>query len=203
MQYRESEQRQAEQEEAHAIRVAMEDLDLAREGKIFAAARDEAVELVWKHCNPHAADKGPTKAYAYPGLAKKDSAHRSRSVEPKEQDLQRANSKLRKRHSMTSAASGSRSSSLQSNADTSSTGNAGLSTSPTKSSFDAKGKIGESAALAKAISDLPDFKQRRRSSGQRRTTSGSLFQNPNDQIYEEPEDLHLPSPNHRKPRSYP
>ncbi|KAF1831865.1 hypothetical protein BDW02DRAFT_504295 [Decorospora gaudefroyi] len=199
VQYRESQQRQAEQDEAHAIRVAMEDLELAQEGRVFEAARDEAVELVWKHCNPHAAATSPNAPYAYPGLAKKGSAQRSRSVEPKDQDLQRTNSKLRKRHSMGSAASGSRSSSLQSNAagsgtDASAVGNTGSSTSPTKNGFDIKGKKDESAALAKAISDLPDFKQRRRSSGQRRTISGSLFQNPNDQIYEEPEEEAPPAP---------
>ena len=50
VQYREREERQAEQGEARAIRIAMEDLELAQEeGKIFEAARDEAVELVWKH----------------------------------------------------------------------------------------------------------------------------------------------------------
>ncbi|RYN49362.1 hypothetical protein AA0114_g6593 [Alternaria tenuissima] len=200
VQYREREERQAEQGEARAIRIAMEDLELAQEeGKIFEAARDEAVELVWKHCNPHAAGVSPTKPYAYPGLAGKNSAQRSRSVEPKDQDLQRANSKLRKRHSMGSAASGSRSSSLQSNGggsntDTSVAGNAGFSTSPTKSSFDTKGNKDESTALKKAISDLPDFRGRRRSSGQRRTISGSLFSNPKDQIYEEPEEEAPPAP---------
>ena len=184
VQYREREQRQVEQDEARAIRVAMEDLDLAQEEKLFEAARDEAAELVWKHCNPQAAENNPNAPYSYPGLAKKGSAPRSRSVEPKDQDLQRANSKLRKRHSMSSAASGSRSSSLQSNGQGGSTDTS----ASNKTSSSTKGKKDESPALAKAISDLPDFKQRRRSSGPRRTTSGSLFQNPNDQIYEEPEE---------------
>ncbi|EDU40232.1 LIM domain-binding protein 3 [Pyrenophora tritici-repentis Pt-1C-BFP] len=188
VQYREREQRQVEQDEARAIRVAMEDLELAQEEKLFEAARDEAAELVWKHCNPHAAENNPNAPYSYPGLAKKGSAPRSRSVEPKDQDLQRANSKLRKRHSMSSAASGSRSSSLQSNGQGGSTDTSASNTSSTK------GKKDESPALAKAISDLPDFKQRRRSSGARRTTSGSLFQNPNDQIYEEPEEEAPPAP---------
>ncbi|CAO2650445.1 Nn.00g017370.m01.CDS01 [Neocucurbitaria sp. VM-36] len=182
VQYRESQQRQAEQDEARAVRIAMEELELAQEEKLFQAARDEAVELVWKHINPHASEASPNAPYAYPGLARKGSAQRSRSVEPKDQDLQRANSKLRKRHSMGSAASGSRSSSLQSNGVTSG------SNSPSKGSFDVKGKPEESTALAKASADLPDFKHRRRSSGARRTISGSLFQNPNDQIYEEPEE---------------
>lgn len=190
--YRERQERQAEQDEARAIRAAMEDLELAKEGQIYEAARDEAAELVWKHRNPNAADNNPHKPYSYPGLARKGSTQRSRSVEPKDQDLQRANSKLRKRHSMGSATSGgSRSSSLQSNPPggnkDASTAEAS-STSPTKGSFDIKNKKYESPALAKAISDLPDFKQRRRSSGSRRTASGSLFQNPNDQIYEEPEE---------------
>lgn len=187
-------QRQKELDEAHAVRVAMEEIDLAREEKLFKAARDEAVELVWKHCNPNALGTGPGAPYAYPGLARKGSTQRSRSVEPKEPDLQRANSKMRKRHSMSSAAGGgSRSSSLQSNgpetrSKSSSKPNPAPITSATESYFDHKGKPEEPTALAKAISDLPDGKQRRRSSGPRRTTSGSLFQNPNDQIYEEPEE---------------
>ncbi|EOA82159.1 uncharacterized protein SETTUDRAFT_142154 [Exserohilum turcica Et28A] len=195
--YREREQRQAEQDEARAIRAAMEDLELAQEGKIYEAARDEAAELVWKHRNPNAAENNPHAPYSYPGLARKGSTQRSRSVEGKDQDLQRANSKLRKRHSMGSTASGSRSSSLQSNGpggNADGSGNGISSSSPTKASFDIKHKKGESPALAKAISDLPDYKHRRRSSGARRTASGSLFQNPNDQIYEEPEEDAPPAP---------
>lgn len=191
VQYRESEQRQKEQEEARAVRIAMEDLDLAQEGKLFEAARDEATELVYKHRNPDAPGKGPEASYPYPGLTRKGSTQRSRSVEPKDQDLQRANSKLRKRHSMGSANSGSRSSSLQSNGGGSgseSSANAASNSSPTKEDFQAKSKPIESSSLRKAISDLPSFGQRRKSSGSRRKISGSLFNNPNDQIYEEPEE---------------
>lgn len=193
LQYRENEQRQAEQDEARAVRIAMEELELAREEKLFEAARDEAVELVWKHCNPNAPGAGPNAPYAYPGLTRKGSTQRSRSVEPKEQDLQRANSKLRKRHSMGSAVSGSRSSSLQSNgpgstADPLTKATAASGRATKKDYFGISSKPEDPAALAKAISDLPDMKQRRRSSGPRRTTSGSLFNNPNDQIYEEPEE---------------
>jgi hypothetical protein len=192
VQYRESEQRQSEQEEARAVRIAMKELELTQEGKLFEAARDEAAELVYKHRNPDAPGMNPNAPYAYPGLARKGSTQRSRSVEPKDQDLQRANSKLRKRHSMGSATSGSRSSSLQSNgggsgSDSSTMGNAAFNNSPTKESFDVKDKP-ESGSLRKAISDLPSFGQRRKSSGSRRKISGSLFNNPNDQIYEEPEE---------------
>jgi len=193
VQYRESEQRQTEQEEARAVRIAMEELDVDHEQKLFEAARDEAAGLVYKHRNPDAPGAGPNAPYAYPGLTKKNSAPRSRSVEPKDQDLQRANSKLRKRHSMGSSASGSRSSSLQSNgggsgSEPSIQGQTGLKESATAEASDIAGKSKESWTLKKAISDLPDFGQRRKSSGSRRKASGSLFTNPNDQIYEEPEE---------------
>jgi hypothetical protein len=193
VQYRESEQRQSEQEEARAVRIAMDELELTQEGKLFEAARDEAAELVYKHRNPDAPGMNPNAPYPYPGLTRKGSTQRSRSVEPKDQDLQRANSKLRKRHSMGSATSGSRSSSLQSNgggsgSDSSTMGNAAGFNSPTKESFGIKDKLEEPSSLRKAISDLPNFGQRRKSSGSRRKISGSLFSNPNDQIYEEPEE---------------
>jgi hypothetical protein len=193
VQYRESGQRQAEQEEARAVRIAMEELGLAEEEKLFEAARDEAVELVHKHRNPDAPGAGPTAPYPYPGLARKGSTLRSRSVEAKEQDLQRTNSKLRKRHSMGSTTSGSRSSSLQSNgggsgSESSARGDASSHNSPTKECFEMKSKPGDLSSLKKAISDLPDFRGRRKSSGSRRKISGSLFSNPNDQIFEEPEE---------------
>lgn len=188
IQYRESGQRQAEQDEARAVRIAMEELELAQEEKLFEAARDEASGLVYKHRNPDAPGANPNAPYPYPGLGRKNSTQRSRSVERSEPDLQRANSKLRKRHSMGSTASGSRSSSLQSNS-----GGSGLD-SPTKEGFETAGKPEISSTLKKAISDLPDFKHRRKSSGSRRRISGSLFNNPNDQIYEEPEEETPPAP---------
>ncbi|KAF1915230.1 hypothetical protein BDU57DRAFT_266645 [Ampelomyces quisqualis] len=190
VQYRESERRQSEQDEARAVRIAMEELELEQEGKMYEAARDEAVELVYKHRNPDAPGQGPTAPYPYPGLTRKGSTQRSRSVESKDQDLQRANSKLRKRHSMGSATSGSRSSSLQSNGGGTNPDN----TSPTKEELDAKHKSSVPSSLREAISDLPSFGQRRKSSGSRRKISGSLFSNPNDQIYEEPEEEAPPAP---------
>ncbi|KAF2131431.1 hypothetical protein P153DRAFT_311796 [Dothidotthia symphoricarpi CBS 119687] len=202
----EGERRQTGKDEVSAVQIAIESLEIKAEEKLFESARDEAAQLVWKHQHPNAPEVSPHAPYAYPGLEKKkDGAPRSRSVEPKDQDqdqdLQRANSKLRKRHSMSSAASGSRSSSLQSNgggdatgSDSSVPGIAGFSTAPTKGSFDSAVKVEKQSALAKAASDLPDLKNRRKSSGSRRKASGSLFQNPNDQIYEEPEEDLPPAP---------
>ncbi|KAJ4314824.1 hypothetical protein N0V94_006265 [Neodidymelliopsis sp. IMI 364377] len=200
VQYRESDQRKAERRESSEIRAAMDALDLEAEEKLYESARDEAAEIVWKHCNPNAPENNPNAPYAYPGPGRKTLQRpklqrtRSRSVGPKEneeQDLQRANSKMRKRHSLGSQTETSRTSSLQSNGaiaetDAPVTDSPDSSDSPDKSTFDLK--------IAKASSDLPNAQQRRKSSGSRRKASGSLFQNPNDQIYEEPEEETPPAP---------
>lgn len=207
LQYRESGRRQVEKDEARALRAAMEDLDLKAEQGLYESARDEAAELVWKHQNPDAPGANPDAPYSYPGLARKASIQRSQSLDRSEGDLQRANSKLRRKRnsmqSMGSAASGSRNSSLQSRragSGSSLTANAGFSTSPTKQSFGDKAE--ESATLPK-VSSTPstshrktsDPSQKRRSSSSRRRVSASLFKNPDDQIYEEPEeDQALPPP---------
>ncbi|ORY06488.1 hypothetical protein BCR34DRAFT_543210 [Clohesyomyces aquaticus] len=188
--YRENGQRQVEREEARALRIAMEELDLEEEEKLYNAARDEAAELVWKHIRPNAPENNPEAPYAYPGLARKGSHQRSQSLGRGrgEQDLQRSNSKLRKRSSMGSNASGSgsRSSSLQgrrTSSQSSVTATTNFAThEPTQSP--SKKVAADAAALPKAA----EFKDRRRSSGSTRKASGSLFKNPDDKIYEEPEE---------------
>ncbi|KAF2691307.1 hypothetical protein K458DRAFT_287170 [Lentithecium fluviatile CBS 122367] len=190
VQYRENARRQVERDEARALRVAMEELDLKVEQKLYDAARDEAAELVWKHINPGAPRANPTAPYPYPDQNEKGGNQRSRSLGRGEQDLQRTNSKLRKRNSMGSSVSGSRSSSLQSRragSGSSITGIAGFSTSPTKEGF-GNDKPEAFSTLPKVSFDLNDTKQRRRSSGSRRKVSAGLFKNPDDQIYEEPEE---------------
>jgi len=182
VQYRESGRRQMEKDEARALRQAMEELDLKSEQALYEAARDEAAELVWKHCNPDGPDPNPDAPYPYPGVARRGSIQRSQSLDRAEQDLQRTNSKLRrKRNSMGSSASGSRSSSLQGRrigSGSSITTNAAFSTSPTKESF----------GTEQIPPILPDSNHKRRSSSSRRRVSASLFRNPDDQIYEEPEE---------------
>ncbi|KAF3047851.1 hypothetical protein E8E11_004136 [Didymella keratinophila] len=195
VEYREDPRRKMERRESSEIRAAMDRMDMQDEEKLYEAARDEAAEIVWKHRNPNAPENNPNAPYAYPGPGRnalqrpKLQRTRSRSVGPTEdteQDLQRANSKMRKRHSIGSS-TGSRSSSMQdtgaAGSDTSPTPSPLFSGSPTKNAFDIK--------IAKASSDLP---QQRKTSGSRRKASGSLFQNPNDQIYEEPEEEAPPAP---------
>ncbi|KAF2472003.1 uncharacterized protein BDR25DRAFT_259319 [Lindgomyces ingoldianus] len=188
--YRENGQRQVEREEARALRIAMEELDLEADQKLYKAALDEAAELVWKHRNPNAPGANPDAPYPYPGTDGKGAHGRSRSLGRAEQDIQRSNSKLRKRSSVGSNVSGSRSSSLQSRraaSGSSVTANADFGTSPPK--HPATSNIGEDITALPQIPSIPmDAKHRRRASGSRRTVSGSLFKNPNDQIYEEPEE---------------
>ncbi|KAF2638063.1 hypothetical protein P280DRAFT_529756 [Massarina eburnea CBS 473.64] len=181
IQYREGGRRQSERLEARAVRLAMEEMDLKSEQNLYEAARDEAADLVWRHRNPDAPGASPSAPYPYPAAAQ-GSSERSRSVprreqgEQGEQDLQRANSKLRKRHSMGSSG-GSRSSSLQSR-------RSGSGSSVTmNAAFNDKG----------ADASGPGSQHRRRNSGSRRKISPSLFKNPDDQIYEEPEE-ELPTP---------
>ena len=186
---RESVQINIERDEPSDTSAAMDKLDPDEE-KLYEAARDEAAEIVWKHRNPNAPENNPNRPYAYPGSGSRTLQRptlqrtRSRSVGPTdnpEQDLQRANSKMRKRHSISSSA-GSRHSSLQDHVDdtcsgTSPTPSPLFSSSPTKNEFDLK--------ISKASADLP---QPRKTSGSHRKPSGTLFQNPNDQIYEEKEE---------------
>lgn len=189
VQYRESGRRQVERDEARAVRIAMEQLDLKEEQGLYDAARDEAADLVWKHRNPDAPGASPNAPYPYPEPSGKSASQRSRSLGRGEQDLQRTNSKLRKRNSMGSSASGSRSSSLQSRragSGSSVTATAGLSTSPTESSLN--GTKLEEAKSHPSVTFAVDPKDKRKSSGSRRKVSGSLFKNPDDQIYEEPEE---------------
>ncbi|KAF2120647.1 hypothetical protein BDV96DRAFT_565272 [Lophiotrema nucula] len=195
--YRENGERQVEREEARALRIAMEELDLQQEEKLYNSARDEAAELVWKHINPNAPENKPNAAYAYPGLSRRGSHNRSRSLGRAEQDLQRTNSKLRrKRNSMGSNASGSRSSSLQSRtvSGSSTKANVTFGTSPPEAAAPINGSSEEITALPKMPSGPVDPKQRRRSSGTRRKISAGLFKNPDDQIYEEPEEETAPPP---------
>jgi hypothetical protein len=168
----------------------MEELDLKSEQRLYDAARDEAAELVWKHINPDASGASPTAPYPYPDQKETGGNQRSRSLGRGDQDLQRTNSKLRKRNSVGSSVAGSRSSSLQSRrtgSGSSITGIAGFSTSPTKDTF-ISNMSEASSTLPKASSRSGDQTQRRRSSGSRRKVSAGLFKNPDDQIYEEPEE---------------
>ncbi|KAB2571971.1 LIM domain-containing protein [Lasiodiplodia theobromae] len=190
--YRESGARWMERQEAASLRKALEDMDAAEEQRIFAAAQDEAAELVWKHQNPKAAIRSPDAPYEYTAHLKKGSHARAQSYDaPSPQSSASGrNSSLSSRGSSSSSVKvhdfviAKKSDKLKSKKDTDAHPSKAMESpmqSPTKShvSF-----------------DVPS--PRRRSSGSKRKLSGSLFQNPNDKIYEEPEESASP-PAEQKP----
>jgi paxillin len=98
--YLERGQRWMERQEAHSLRKALEDMDLAKEQKLHEAAQKEASELVWKHQNPNAAFRNPDAPYDYREHLRKESIHaRTASWSKTAQDIQSRNKKLRSRDS--------------------------------------------------------------------------------------------------------
>ncbi|KAJ9272096.1 hypothetical protein DTO212C5_1859 [Paecilomyces variotii] len=68
--YRENGQRWMEKQEARSLRDALEELDLQEEMRIYAGAQDEATELVWKHQHPGVPFKNPHAAYRNPDMTR-------------------------------------------------------------------------------------------------------------------------------------
>ncbi|KAK8196548.1 hypothetical protein M8818_006713 [Zalaria obscura] len=204
--YKENGQRWMEQQEAKSLRMALEDMDLADEQRIHAAAQDEAAELVYKHQNPDSSLNNPVVPYKNPDLPRKDyhahlrkgSYSRSHEPEPKSEPLSRSSSQTRKSTS-SSRISGaptlaerksqlfptSKRSSMEVNK---SEETVNLSTKPQtaaprgKKSYD---------GLANNVAKDVAASRRRSSGGSKRKPSGGAtpFVDPNDKIYEEPEEV--------------
>ncbi|KAL2354063.1 hypothetical protein BJ546DRAFT_845195 [Cryomyces antarcticus] len=140
--YRESGQRWMERQEVHSLRLALEDMDLQEEQKVYAAAQDEASEIVWKHLHPHAV-RSPDTPYDYREHLRKE-AHGPEAEKEDHRPTEKSHA------------------------------------SPKKSY----------AVLADAVASDIAIHRRRTSSGSKRRPSGEKgpFTNPNDQIYEEPEE---------------
>ncbi|KAL1625243.1 hypothetical protein SLS54_003331 [Diplodia seriata] len=180
--YRESGARWMERQEVASLRKALEDMDATDEQRIFTAAQDEAAELVWKHQNPKAAYRSPDAPYSYTAHLKKGSHARAQSYDaPSPQSSASGrNSSLSSRGSSTSSVKvhdfviAKKDDKLKS-----------------KKEVDARlSKTMESPLQSptKSHAAFEPPNPRRRSSGSKRKLSASLFQNPNDKIYEEPEE---------------
>jgi paxillin len=172
--YRESGQRYMERMEAQSIRQAMEDLDFQEEQKLFDAAQDEAAELVWKHQNPNA---------PYPYKERRRSTNRVSSGSYSELPSNlpaRTSSSERK-------SSGSRVPSDTRDQETGS--QQGFYHDPVAPGLQNSSKENASSLPSGFVAThVVPIKQRRTSSGSRRKLSGSIFANPEDKIYEEPEE---------------
>ena len=193
----ESAQRWIEREEARSLRAALEDMDLQDEARLHAAAQDEASELVWRHRNPDAPYRHSRPAHKYKEHLQRDSYPKAMGMvddqtETKVATLQGAgdhSASGRHRSSHRERASGGFSNRM-------STGN----TNPSRSLPSVSG------AKVHALWDSPHKKaymslgqagakpRIRRSSGTKgRNVSdgsgGSLFKDPSDQIYVEPDEI--------------
>ncbi|KAK8167082.1 hypothetical protein IWX90DRAFT_384973 [Phyllosticta citrichinensis] len=160
--YKESGMRWMERQEAHSLRRALEDMD---EQKVYDDARDEAAELVWKHQNPNV-------PYPYTAHLRKGSHARAQSYDTASHHSS-GDSRI--------SSGGSKSSSVKSQK----TPEPEPQPEPPRESKKSYGSISKGHVSF----NIPPPTRRRTSSGSRRKTSGSLFKNPNDKIYEEPEEV--------------
>ncbi|KAI9932922.1 hypothetical protein MW887_009174 [Aspergillus wentii] len=208
--YRESGQRRFEKEEARSLRDALEEMDLHDDVRIHHAAQDEASELVWMHQHPGVPYKNPYAPYRNPdveslggsssnGSPSKSSPSRSspsRTSPSKTQSLRghRHLFSLPQRDIL-------RTGSLNSPDRHSVVGNEDYSMYSKESGQDdgspSQKRTGTLRKNLKVNFALPEeeaesqFENENRRAGQRNVSSDSskgIFRNPDDQIYEEPED---------------
>ncbi|CAG8876321.1 unnamed protein product [Penicillium nalgiovense] len=163
--YRENGQRRHEKEEARALRDALQKMDIEDDIGLHQAAQDEATELVWMHQNPGQAFKNPYAPYKNP-----DANRRSQS--PVRNDS-RAYNPSTNRFSQSTGSS------------VSSDGNSSPESTRKRSSL-----AGPSKKNLKVNFKLPDEEPGQSVAPRPRTVSDDsskgIFRNPNDQIYEEP-----------------
>jgi paxillin len=181
-----------EKQEAHSLTRALQEKDTREEARVYSAAQQEAAHLMWKHQNPHAPYANPD--FDFRQHLRKGSHARSQSIDPF-QELH-----VHKRGSsdvVDSPTGGSRNVSSGSNATTSTQSSGsryGMSTNDSGVRHAHSGSLRERAI---ASFSLP-MKKSRRSSGHRSSGHGSRkasdessaapFSNPEDRIYEEPEE---------------
>ena len=210
--YRERGQRLAEKEEARMLREALELVDRQQEARLHSAAQVEASQLVCKHQNPERCSPTADAPYPYKQPLRIVSHVRSQSdvpistkIESKEGHgwVKRSASdhsdeaRAKTPEVLVTDSHGHEQSQSQEKITESTQCEAKADNAPEKVSnqtsqchtlWDSPQK----KAYINLSFTLPQIKMsgRRRSSGPKtRTPSGSLFSNPNDKIYEEPEEI--------------
>ncbi|KAH8697498.1 LIM domain protein [Talaromyces proteolyticus] len=176
--YRESGQRWMERQEARSLRDALEEMDLQEEERLYSNAQDEATRLVWEHQNPGAAYKNPHAAYANPDL---QSNNRFR------QHLEKASLSRRQSegasvdvsHRHKKNMSGPESSGEASSPDS-------YNESLPNTSFKKKGRVNFALPPDESAPTVRDKLPKSRSVSSE--SSKGIFRNPEDSIYEEPEE---------------
>ncbi|KAL9596809.1 MAG: hypothetical protein Q9179_004486 [Wetmoreana sp. 5 TL-2023] len=193
--YRERGQRLVEKEEARMLREALQAADMKEEARLHSAAQDEASELVWNHQNPGAAQRSSDAPYLYKQPPCKAGHVRSQSDKPTlttdraKRDLEwikRPASDCNRPRSLDT----SQQPTLSKGHEGKGEDLGGHRDQPLKGydSWDSP----EKKAYMHLTFSIPQVKPhgRRRSSGSKtKIPSGSLFRNPDDKIYEEPEEM--------------
>lgn len=169
LRFGESASRELEKLEAHSIREALEQIDHGDdETRIYTAAQQEAADLVWRHMNPNMAEHEKTMGYKNPDLARKRESALSR---PNRSSIQ---------HNHTASDESTSSDVIDSYFD-----------KPEGLRLTKRGS--RDGLHNQQTSDAHN--SRRRSSSNRNVSNGSakgVFRNPEDQIYEEPEEIEKP-----------
>lgn len=190
--YRESGQRWMEKQEARSLREALEDMDLRAEENLHVAAQDEASELVWKHRNPNVPYKNPDARYNYKSHLQKGSYARSQAPSKSADSMSASDTSAQGKRSFSDHLTSGRSCS-SSDSSTSIKQDAASTdaTQETENKGHALWDPPQKKAYINLTMPVPLVKisgSRQSSGSKSRTVSGGHFSNPNDQIYEEPEE---------------
>ena len=198
--YMERGQRWMEKQEARSLREALEEMDLRDEARLHAAAQNEASELVWKHRNPDAPYRIRDKSHNYKKHLEEGSHARSQSLEYAGLGVFKG-SQLSGRRSASDGSSSDKSQSTKSQDSRTSSGaskaesdggqaDGQLADNPNHASWDSPQKKAY-VNLTFSLPPTTSFGRRKVTGPKSRRPSGSVFSNPNDKIYEEPDDLEL------------
>ncbi|KAL8695533.1 MAG: hypothetical protein Q9224_003378, partial [Gallowayella concinna] len=213
--YREREQRLKEKEEARLLREALQIVDQQEEARLHSAAQREASELVWKHRTPEVLRQDHDAPYLYQQSLRSSSHLRSQSDVPVATSTRSKENRgwiKRPTSEHLIGTEGKRDiTRIREPAEANAVPQSRMpSTAPSKLDDQTGHRLGDSksqSSKSHALWDSPQKKAymdlnfslpqlrtagRRRSSGSKtRTPSGSLFSNPDDKIYEEPEETAL------------
>ena len=177
--YLEGGQRWMERQEAHSLREALHDMDIQKDESLYSAAQDEASRLVLAHQHPEAVTAQRERPYSYRDHLRKGSHARAQSAE-------RAAS-IRE-YAVSISRAGSRVSSGTHPPAESDGGSPEACNPKVHELWDSpQKKAYMNMTNPKVSAPNPERKISGRQS--RNISGGSLFRNPEDQIYEEPEEM--------------
>lgn len=189
--YKESGTRWLERQEAHALRQALEVMDAEEEEKLHMVAKNEAADLVWQHRHPGELEREKVAGYRNPDLSKKLKSHLVRGAHERSQSdgyiaLGRGNQETEPLRTVSDGSHDSQAVKEHEEPLIERT------RSKKKRLSDAMQQLRLASGQAIASVDTKSLRNfsggRRRMSGQRHASNKSAtFPNPEDKIFEEPE----------------